>query len=188
MDINTYTPELRKYLPPILKQIEDFNALCDSENPEFCLVWEAVKNTLKDQFLDDLTMVGVERWENILGLTGDTGSLSDRRLLIKSKVNQDGTFTLRKLKDTLATLCDGEDEFTCELKASEYTLIVRVKLTSTNNFESVRDLLHDVVPANLIVDLSLLYNQHKTIANYTHSQLSSYTYSDLRNSADLMSN
>lgn len=186
MDINKYTPDLAKYLPPILKQVEDFQAVSTSENPEFSLVWEAVKNTLKDQFLDDLSIVGIERWENILKLDGE-GSLSDRRLHIKSKVNQDGMYTFEKLKETLATLCGGEDEYTCELKAEEYTLSVRLKLTSTNKFESVRELLNKVTPANLIIDLSLLYNKFKNFTTYTHAQLATSTHYDMRNSSQFMS-
>lgn len=185
MDINTYTPELKKYLPPILQDITEFAALHDSENPEFCIVWEAVKNTLKDQFIDELTATGIERWEKILNLAGN-GDLSDRRLEIKSRVSQDGTYTLQKLKDTLSTLCGGDDEYTCELHAEDYKLVVRIKLTSTNKFDTVKKLLTDVTPANLIIDLSLLYNQHKTLKVRTHGELKSYTYNDLRNSSQLM--
>lgn len=185
MDINNYKPELIKYLPTILRQVEDFQAICDSENPEFELVWEVVKNTLKDQFLDELSVVGVERWENILKINGK-GDLSDRRLRIKSKVNRDGNYTFEKLKETLNTLCGGEDQYTCELNAGEYTLVVRIHLTSSNMLESVRELLNEVTPSNLIIDLSLLYNQHRNFTSYTHSQLASFTHNELRTSSQFM--
>jgi len=185
MNRNEYTPNLIEYLPPILQQVEDFQALHDSENPEFMLVWEAVKNTLKDQFLDELSIVGIERWENILKLE-HKGSVADRRLHIKSKVNQDGNYTFAKLKETLNTLCGGEDEYICELNAEEYKLIVKIQLTSMNMFDSVRELLNKVTPANLIIDLSLLYNQHQNFTTYTHSQLASFTHDELRTSSQFM--
>jgi len=184
MDINKYSPELIKYLPTILQQIEDFQAIHTSENPEFCLVWEVVKNTLKDQFLDDLSIVGIERWENILHLDGK-GTLSDRRLHIKSKVNQDGNYTFAKLKETLNTLC-GENQYTCELKAEEYKLVVRIQLTSSNMLESVRELLNEVTPANLIIDVSLLYNQHQNFTTYRYSELASSTHDELRIGSQFM--
>lgn len=80
----------------------------------------------------------------------------------------------------LTTLC-GKDGYTLELKNEEYTLLVKVALTAKANFEDVGDLLGRIVPANLIIDLSLKYNQHKTLKKLTHKELAARRHAAIRN-------
>lgn len=178
MNINEYTPDLARYIPKVLSEVKEFKALCDSENPEFDCAWDAVRSVLNDQFIDTLTINGIERWENILKIT-PAGSFEDRRLLIKARLNSDGAYTLEKLKSTLAAVC-GEDGYTCVLNSEQYRLTVRIALTSGYQYDSVKDLLDDVVPANLIIDLSLAYNQHQMLTKYTHNDLVSLTHTGIR--------
>ena len=42
-------------------------------------------------------------------------------------------------------------------------------------------MLKETVPANMVLDLSLLYNQHKTLKQFTHRQLSAFTGKQIRN-------
>ena len=186
MDINTYVPDLKEYLPRVLKDVYEFKKLFDSENDEFDCVWRGVVDTLKNQFIEDLTIIGVNRWENILNIV-PSGDLNSRRLKIKARLNEDGRYTYERLLQSLNSIC-GENQYTCSLDSQNYTLTVRIKLTSRDDFNSVDEMLRKVTPANLIIDLSLLYNQHRNFTSYTHSQLSAYTHDDLRNSTEFMQN
>jgi len=38
-----------------------------------------------------------------------------------------------------------------------------------------------MVPANIVITVELRYNQHLTLANFTHGQLGQHTHYDLRN-------
>ena len=178
MDINTYKPDIIKYLPEILQRVQEYAALCKSENPEFILLWNAVKDTLHDQFLDTLTINGVERWEKILNIS-PVGDLANRRLEIKARFNEDGNFTFKKLQQSLNAIC-GENEYTCDLDVENYRLTVRIKLTSRNEYDSVDALLTRVTPANLIIDLDLAYNQHITVGEYAHIELGTFTHFDIK--------
>ena len=71
--------------------------------------------------------------------------------------------------------------FTVTLVGSTFTLSVRVMLTAKQNYDDVETLLNRIVPENLILDLSLMYNQHQTLAAFTHAQLAAYTHYFLRN-------
>lgn len=62
-----------------------------------------------------------------------------------------------------------------------YIVKVRVALTRKNMFDDVKILLQEVVPANHIVDFSLLYNQHFTVGQYKHGELSTWTHDYIRN-------
>lgn len=61
-----------------------------------------------------------------------------------------------------------------------YNIKVGVALTRKNNFDDVKNLLQEIIPANLVIDLSLMYNQHFTIGQYKHSELSAWTHDYIR--------
>jgi hypothetical protein len=61
-----------------------------------------------------------------------------------------------------------------------YTVKVQVALARKNMFDDVKILLQEIIPANHIVDLSLLYNQHFTVAQYKHGELSTWTHDYIR--------
>lgn len=105
---------------------------------------------------------------------------SGRRFRILTKATEQRPFTLRRLKELMTTLC-GEDGFTVAMVGSTFTLTVRVMLKVKQNYDDVETLLNRIVPENLILDLSLMYNQHQTLAAFTHAQLAAYTHYFLRN-------
>jgi hypothetical protein len=41
-----------------------------------------------------------------------------------------------------------------------------------------------MIPANMIINMSLIYEQHENWTTYTHQQLSAYTHEQLRNGVD----
>lgn len=171
------------YLPAILKEVKELKALSVCENPELVLLWDALENALNDQFVNDATEYGVSRLESILKIVSKgTDTLNDRKFRILTRLNEKLPYTVRTLQNQLSSLC-GENGFTLEVNHAAYTLKVRVELTAKSNFNDVEALLDRVAPANMIIDLSLLYNQHLTLDGFTHSQLSAYTHDQLRNEA-----
>lgn len=70
---------------------------------------------------------------------------------------------------------------TVAMVGSTFTLTVRVMLKVKQNYDDVETLLNRIVPENLVLDLSLMYNQHQTLAAFTHAQLAAYTHYFLRN-------
>jgi uncharacterized protein YmfQ (DUF2313 family) len=177
-----YDRNLIEYLPPFLRDVREYKALLtDAEQPEMVLVWQSVNNTLNDQFITDATENGVSRWEKILGIVPKaTLTLDERKFTILTKINEQLPFTITTLKEQLETLC-GEDGYSLTLNNEKYTLDVKIALTARNNFEDVNLLLQRVVPANLVVTISLKYNQQEALAKLTHEQLKVYTHYELRN-------
>lgn len=60
------------------------------------------------------------------------------------------------------------------------TIMERVNLINKKKFSMVKEMLEEVIPANMEIDLSLLYNQHTTLAKFTHRELSKYTHKQIR--------
>jgi hypothetical protein len=177
-----YKRNLIDYLPEFLKEIREYKAiLTDAVQPEVVKLFEAIENAMNDQFILDATENGVSRWEKMLKIVPKaTHSLDDRKFTILTKINDQIPYTMTSLKQKLKALC-GEDGYSVELDASKFTLKVRIALAAQNAFESVCAMLEQVVPANMIIDISLLYNKNQTLHSYTHKQLSAYTHEQLRN-------
>mgnify|MGYP006922460833 CR=1 FL=1 len=78
-------------------------------------------------------------------------------------------------------LCSAAVFSTLEILHLESKVKVRVALTNRKNYGMVEEMLKEVIPANIWIDLSLLYNQHKTLGKFTHRQLAAYTQKEVRN-------
>ena len=89
-------------------------------------------------------------------------------------------YTYRVLLERLNSLC-GPDGYVIELNAGEYSLNIKIELTKKRMFDEVVKISRQMLPANIVVTVELRYNQHLTLANFTHEQLSQYTHYQLRN-------
>ncbi|MGN6710732.1 putative phage tail protein [Anaerocolumna jejuensis] len=171
---------LLEYLPGVLREVKEFKVLSAAENHETIKLWEELENVLDDQFVNESTLNGVKRWESILGIKAlDTDLLSDRKFRILSRLNEQLPYTYKNLDAQLALLC-GANGYKLILDNSAYALTVKVALTAKKKFTEVGNLLDRVVPCNIVITLLLMYNQHKTLKQFSHAHLHQYTQKELR--------
>jgi hypothetical protein len=109
----------------------------------------------------------------------DTDTLDERRFKVLTRINTQLPFSVRRLRQQLATLC-GENGYKLEVGGGKYTLSVKVALTAKRNQQAVEGLLADIVPANMVCTTSLLYNQHADLTRFTHAQLALLTHFEIR--------
>lgn len=171
---------LSKKLPPVLQSCREFQAIDAAETAELNKLWAAIDAARDDQYIPSLTINGIKRWEKILKITPKaTNTIDERKFRILNRVNESLPFTYRFLESQFTLLC-GERGYRLQLDHGNYTLVVRVELTSKSKLDDVGALLKRVVPANIVVDLSLMYNQHKDVARFTHAQLHVMTHEQIR--------
>ena len=171
--------QLINYLPYVVRDFAEVQGINVAEQPEFERVWDAVDDLLDNQFITTAGNTGLSRWEKILEISPKaTDTLDDRRFRILTRINEKRPFTIPQIKEILQTLC-GKDDYSINI--SEYTLTVRIGLTSKNNFSDMETLLQKIAPANIVVDLSLAYNQHQSLQTMTHAQLAAMTHYEIRN-------
>lgn len=177
-----YKRNLIDYLPEFLREIREYKAiLTDAVQPEVEELFQAIENAQNNQFIETADEYGVARWEKILGIVPQsTYSLDNRKFTILTRMNEQLPYTMTSLKHRLESLC-GKDGYSVELDAPNYTLKVGVALTARSSFKDVQSMLEKVVPANMVLALHLIYEQHSTWSAYTHEQLSAYTHQVLRN-------
>ena len=172
--------KLNEYLPSILLKTYEFPLLCDTEQQEFDRLNTAVDEVLDAQFVSTAGERGIERYEQIFSIVPqDTDTLDERRFRVLAKINAQLPFSIRRLRQQLATLC-GEDGYKLELDGGRYTLTVKVALTAKRNQQAVEELLANIVPANMVCTTSLLYNQHADLTRFTHAQLALLTHFEIR--------
>lgn len=181
-----YERKLIDYLPNVLKDIEDYKAvLNESSQIEIGLIFDSLENAINDQFVETATVNGVKRYEKILGINSKSSySLDERKTAILIKMNEQLPYTLPVLKNQLNNIC-GEGFYDIELDYDNYYLKVSLGLKSKNSYDDVVSLLKRIVPANILLETVILYNQHKMLSRYTHKELAKNTHYNLRNNEGL---
>lgn len=172
--------ELTECLPPVVLQIRDVAQVLAVEQPYLALAWQRVEQVLLEQLIMQAGEYGIGRWEKLLCLSGrESLSLEERRRAVLLRLNEQLPFTMRRLRELLAaSLPPGE--YVLTLDAAAYTLHVFLELSAKGCAPALRELLQRVVPANLLLDLQLLYNTYGKIYGYTHQQLAALRHFDIR--------
>lgn len=173
--------KLINYLPYVVRDYAEFKGILEAEQPEIETAWDFADDLLNNQFISTAGNVGLARWEKILEIVPKgSDTLEDRRFRILTRLNEELPYTLPQLRNILETLC-GSGNYSAEIVEGTYILIVKVGLEAKNNFRDVEALLNRVVPENLVIDVTQLYNSHIVLSQFTHKQLSARTHEQLRN-------
>ena len=87
--------KLLDYLPPVLREVLEFQAINAANEPEISIAWDALALVLANQFLDTATASGVAVWERELNIRPkDTDTLEVRKARIKALWNLELPYTL----------------------------------------------------------------------------------------------
>lgn len=169
-----------EYLPEPMQVFEEFQALAKAENEEFKIVRDLLQQLYDEQYVDTASDVGIKKWEKILNVSSkDTESLSERKFRVLARLNEKLPYTEETLHHKLKTLC-GENGYTMTMNYGEYKLIIRLQLSQKQNLVEVENFLKRTIAANILIDLSLLYNTHAKLSTFKHGKLSAYTHEQLR--------
>ena len=151
--------KLLDYLPPVLREVLDFQAINGANEPEIAIAWDALTLVLANQFLETADVRGVSIWEKELGLLPkNTESLVERKTRIKAKWNMVLPYSLTWLRNWLTSICgpDGHEE-----TVKDYTLFVSLyydPLRDVNGQTTeILDILRATVPVNIQIRVADRY-------------------------------
>lgn len=172
--------QLFDYLPPVLQRVNELGRVSRLEQPEFDRARAAHEQVLQEMFPYICTEYGLERWEKMLGVSpGAADTERQRRQVVLLRLSEQLPFTMRRLAEMLALVAP-EEQYYIELVPAEYLLRVRVSLIGKSYFRVLQDVLERTLPANLLLDLDLLYNRYGYLVGMTHGELGSLRHHDLR--------
>lgn len=144
---------LINYLPPVLREVLEFQAINNANEPEISIAWDALALLLANQFLDTATEAGVKVWERELRIfPKDTDTLAGRKARIKAMWNLELPYTLPWLKNWLTSICGPQGH---EETISDYTINIQLDYTVLPDADSlaaeILDMLLTVRPCNMRV-------------------------------------
>lgn len=143
------------YLPSFMQDVIEFQEITNTEKIELENVQDAKIDVLSNQFIEDSTEYGVERWEKILNIVPTTSeNLANRKNNILTAIQRNVPYTMRTLKSILATSC-GENGYTINYNSERFILKIEVSVVTDNHFNDIYKLLNNIIPANIIIDLSI---------------------------------
>ena len=172
--------KLIDYLPPVLQQTREMQAVMEGEQPAVAELWDAWKTVLDALFVRYANEQGLARWERMLGIRPrGTDSMEVRRVAVLARLNEQLPFTERTLRLMLDGVC-GPGGYTLEIIYREYRVFVRVHLWEKRAMDEAAALLGRVVPANMVIDLGLRYNTHRMLRPRLHRMLRGTTHRALR--------
>lgn len=144
----TRNVNLASYLPSFLAEFKENIALLDAENPEFEFLWKSFDRILKNEYISTADEYGLSRFEDIVGikpLADDT--LESRRSRVLSRWFNHIPLTLKGLKKRLALICS-EQGYSVTIK--DYIITISVYTRFDSQKEELKQLINDVIPANML--------------------------------------
>lgn len=170
-----------KYLDGcIFKDYEEIKEILRVEQIEETALWNEMDYLLRESKVQSSEDIGLQRWEEILELKPlDTDPIEVRRLRIKGKLNETLPYTYRVVYAMLQSLC-GKDGVSVDRNVQEYSYSVKVALKSKKLKAEVEKLLDRVIPENMILKVTLMYNTNRMLSGLTHAQLAAYTHRQLK--------
>lgn len=164
---------LLDYLPPVLREVLEFQAINEANEPEISLAWDALALVLANQFLDTADSNGVSVWEKELRIfPKDTDTLEVRKARIKAMWNLELPYTVPWLKNWLTSICGSTGH---EETISDYTINIQLDYNVLPNAESlaaeILDMLLVVRPSNMRVLMTSFLQSYGTISHGAFTEI-----------------
>lgn len=173
---------IKHYFPDVLANAVEFKEFAKTVDPELnCIIGLLVEKAL-NTFVFDLDADGATRWEDMLKLIPrSTDTLNDRRMAILVKITPNAPYTYKKLEILLDGIC-GEGNYSIDLKHDQYYIKILIALGVKRQRQTAEYMLRCILPANLTIEIDLMYNRHIDLKRFTHRRMKElmYTHHDLK--------
>lgn len=146
---------LIEYYPEFLREVKEYEAITDAENPEFNLLYRRLTSLNNNLLPESADLRGIEVYEKWLNIpTNPYLSLEERKGNVLAKLNETLPYTEIRLQKMLAAIC-GWGHFTYKRDGA----FVQVLLDPTVGDKgiSVYRLLDRILPLNLYFEVVLNY-------------------------------
>lgn len=165
--------------PEIIKNIPDIKQIYDINEMQGDTLDQTVEQIDSDMNIDEMDASTVERWETILKIVpARSDTLDVRRFQIKTKITDSMPYTYRALERKLDDMCAGAYDIVID--RINQSIKVNLGLASQKKINDVMNMLEEMVPLDMIIDTSVLYNAHGYLAQYPHCILAQFTHKELR--------
>ena len=106
-------------------------------------------------------------------------SLEDRRVAILAKLNTRLPYTRRVLIQFFNNLV-GADGYTLRIDYGRRMIFLKIELSRKNQVAAIARMLRQVLPANMMFDIKLKYNQVYMLKVFKPDELKTYTVGQIK--------
>ena len=176
---------LKNYIAPFFYDVKEIKEIIDSLQEEFNIIGTNAEQSLNNMFILSTDEDGIARYEKITGIIPKgTDTLQDRQFNVLSKFQNKLPYTDEYLKNTISLLTN--NDFEINIDNDNYEVTVKIGLSAQKQFDTINQLLKDVIPANMLISLNYLYNKYSKYEGlYTYGEMAEYTYKGLRERSDI---
>lgn len=144
---------IEDYWRSVTRNSPDCQQIAIAMNPEFNKLSQCIKECLNEGFIKDATEYGVGRWEKMLNIIPELNdSLEDRKVRILTQLNVRLPYTWRVLEQMITSFV-GAGNYEMSYINDYSKLIIRVKVDTDSQYMTILNLLKNVVPQNVVIDL-----------------------------------
>ncbi|ENZ9552207.1 DUF2313 domain-containing protein [Clostridioides difficile] len=157
---------LISYLPQILQDKEEYIKAFNADNKEIKILHDKLDDVLNDQFLEDLTISGIKRWEKIMSIVPKSNeSLEDRRFRIFSKYISKLPYSEKFLRNWLNSIV-GEGNYELTINNATYNIHLESDARNQEWFEEVHSFVSSIKPCNMSFDYTRILISKDNYMNF----------------------
>ena len=169
-----------EYFPGVIAKSDHMQNLANAENLGLELISNDYDKLFKNIYVETANTEGVGRFEQMLGILHKLDdSLEDRRVAILAKLNTRLPYTRRVLIQFFNNLV-GKDGYTLRIDYGRRTIFLKIELSRKNQIAAISRMLRQVLPANMLVDIKLKYNQVYILKVFKPDELKTYTVGQIK--------
>ncbi len=163
---------MRFNAPEVIDEIRDIYEIYKINDKTGDQIDHELERLEDEIFIKSCSKEKLQRYEDLLGINPkDTDDMETRRFAVITGLNDSTPFTITGITSKVETLC-GSGKFSIDFDVSKGLLHFSLSLEAKNRYQSVMEMLDEVLPLNIVITGEILY--------HIYSQLNSYTYSDLK--------
>lgn len=142
---------LLSFLPEFVQEYREIKHIMNSEQPEIQKLEDETEIIKNNQFILSCDTDGIERFENLLGITPKPDDTLDaRKSRVITRWNDSIPYTYKGLQEKLNVMC-GEGNYLLIPSFNEYGLEIVVSLPLSGQADELDYMLSYMIPANIVV-------------------------------------
>jgi len=146
----------------------------------FSGLWHTLWETEDELYLKTAGEAGILRWEQLLGIVPNRAqSLEERRQVILARIGWRIPYNWFAFLEFLTALIGDQNGFAATLTGFQLEITLKPRWRGFQ--DAVWELVRQIVPANIAVQMVLVYRRHRELFAMTHRELGKYTHRQIRN-------
>lgn len=143
--------DLLPLLPPVYRNVQDYQKICDAEKVEFDLLANSVEGIQNNFFFQTMDEDSVAQWEKVLHIVAvpEKESLEFRRQRVMTRIATRPPYTLGLLYQKLDELI-GAGGWTCSITYPLYELRLATSAKKQSYYDEVTHLINKIKPAHIV--------------------------------------